>query len=90
MAFHPKAIAVFIAACSVSTSSAFTPASNSAKATRNNEKVQQYLAIIKADAEADNNLMPSIIAAVKEYATVGEIVKVMKDVYGEFEEPIFF
>jgi len=34
--------------------------------------------------------MPSIIEAVKEYATVGEIVQVMKDVYGEFKEPIFF
>jgi methylmalonyl-CoA mutase N-terminal domain/subunit len=34
--------------------------------------------------------MPSIIAAVKEYASIGEIVQVMKDVYGEFEEPIFF
>jgi methylmalonyl-CoA mutase N-terminal domain/subunit len=34
--------------------------------------------------------MSSIIEAVKVYATVGEIVQVMKDVYGEFEEPIFF
>ncbi len=60
------------------------------KSTRNNNKVQEYLAAIKEDAEADRNLMPPIIAAVKEYATVGEIVQVMKDVYGEFEEPIFF
>ncbi len=60
------------------------------KASRNNEKVKELLEEIKKDAEADNNLMPSIIAAVKEYATVGEIVQVMKDVYGEFDEPIFF
>lgn len=60
------------------------------KTARNDEKVQEYLAAIKADAEAGKNLMPSIIAAVKEYVTVGEIVQVMKDVYGEFDEPIFF
>jgi methylmalonyl-CoA mutase N-terminal domain/subunit len=34
--------------------------------------------------------MPSVIKAVKEYVTVGEIIQVMKDVYGEYEEPIFF
>ncbi len=60
------------------------------KEERNNEKVQELLEVIRADVEADNNLMPSIIAAVKEYATVGEIVQVLKDEYGEFEEPIFF
>jgi methylmalonyl-CoA mutase, N-terminal domain len=60
------------------------------KTSRNNEMVQKCLAAIKADAETDKNLMPSIIAAVKAYATVGEIVHVMKEVYGEFEEPIFF
>ncbi|MCP3931281.1 MAG: methylmalonyl-CoA mutase [Bacteroidetes bacterium] len=60
------------------------------KADRNNEKVLKLLAAIRTDAVEKKNLMPSIIAAVKEYASVGEIVKVMKDVYGEFEEPIFF
>jgi methylmalonyl-CoA mutase N-terminal domain/subunit len=34
--------------------------------------------------------VPTVIEAVKEYATVGEIIQVMKDVYGEYEEPIFF
>lgn len=60
------------------------------KASRNNELVKQKLEAVKKDAEDDKNLMPSIIDAVKEYATVGEIVQVMKDMYGEFEEPIFF
>ncbi len=60
------------------------------KFNRNNENVKKCLEAIKADAENDKNLMPSIIAAVKEYASIGEIVQVMKDVYGEFEEPIFF
>jgi methylmalonyl-CoA mutase, N-terminal domain len=60
------------------------------KASRDNDKVQACLAAVKAGAENDKNLMPSIITAVKEYATVGEIVQAMKDVYGEFKEPIFF
>lgn len=60
------------------------------KSDRNNENVKECLQAIKVDAENDKNLMPSIIAAVKEYTTIGEIVQVMKDVYGEFEEPIFF
>ncbi|TAK30451.1 MAG: methylmalonyl-CoA mutase [Saprospiraceae bacterium] len=60
------------------------------KATRDHEKVQELLAAIKADAQAGKNLMPPIIAAVKAYVTVGEIVQVMKDVFGEFDEPIFF
>lgn len=60
------------------------------KASRDNSKVQDCLSAIKKDAETDQNLMPSIIAAVKEYATVGEITQVLKDVYGEFQEPIFF
>jgi methylmalonyl-CoA mutase N-terminal domain/subunit len=34
--------------------------------------------------------MPIVIEAVQAYATVGEIIQVMKDVYGEYEEPIFF
>lgn len=60
------------------------------KDSRNNDNVAKCLASIKTDAENDRNLMPSIIAAVKEYSTIGEIVQVLKDVYGEFEEPIFF
>ncbi|MBT3590297.1 MAG: methylmalonyl-CoA mutase [Candidatus Marinimicrobia bacterium] len=60
------------------------------KASRNEHDVKACLAAVKTDAENGENLMSSIIEAVKVYATVGEIVQVMKDVYGEFEEPIFF
>ena len=57
---------------------------------RNNVLVNTLLNQIKEDAIADKNLMPSIIAAVKSYATVGEIIGLLKDCYGEFDEPIFF
>lgn len=60
------------------------------KGKRNSEKVNQCLEKVKEDAKSNLNLMPSIIDAVKEYATVSEVINVLKDVYGEYEEPIFF
>jgi len=32
--------------------------------------------------------MPFLLEAVKAYATLGEMTKVLKDVFGEFKEPI--
>ena len=60
------------------------------KKTRNNNKVKDLLTTVRSDAQNNKNLMPSIIAAVKEYTTVGEIIQVLKEVYGEYKEPIFF
>lgn len=60
------------------------------RAARNNEKVKQLLGAVREDAKKNVNLMPTIIAAVKEYASVGEIIGVLKEVYGEYDEPIFF
>lgn len=57
---------------------------------RDIKKVVTLLEQIKADAKDDKNLMPSIIAAVKEYVTVGEIISAIKEVYGEYKEPVFF
>lgn len=37
-----------------------------------------------------NHTMFQIIEAVKAYATLGEITQALKDVYGEYEEPIYF
>lgn len=45
---------------------------------------------VRADAKAGVNMMPAVIAAVKAYATVGEITTVLKAEYGEYNEPIFF
>ena len=56
---------------------------------RNSKKVNQCLNLLREDARNDKNLLPPVIEAVKEYATVGEIIQTLKDVYGEYEEPIF-
>jgi len=60
------------------------------KKQRDTLKVKECLGRIEKDAKEKTNLMPSVIEAVKAYATVGEITKTLKDVYGEYKEPIYF
>ncbi len=60
------------------------------KRDRNNAEVQRTLEQLKADAGSDKNVMPAVIEAVKAYATVGEIAGALKDVYGEYDEKIYF
>ena len=54
------------------------------KKNRNNEKVQSCLNALKVAAKGTDNLMPFILAAVEEYATLGEISDVMREVFGEY------
>jgi methylmalonyl-CoA mutase N-terminal domain/subunit len=59
------------------------------KKQRNAEAVAKSLERVRKDTQDNRNLMPAIIEAVKTYATVGEITKALKDVYGEYQEPIY-
>lgn len=52
---------------------------------RNFEEVKKSLKILKERAKSDENLMPYILDAVKNRATLGEIVKELKDIFGEYE-----
>jgi methylmalonyl-CoA mutase N-terminal domain/subunit len=56
---------------------------------RSTERVKKSLDALKQACEGGENLMPSVLEAVKAYATVGEINSVMKEVFGEFKEPVF-
>lgn len=58
--------------------------------TRDNSQVENTLARLKTDAQADKNVMPALIEAVKAYATVGEMTNVMIEVFGRYQEPIRF
>ncbi len=58
------------------------------RAERNRDAVDRALKRLHTDAGAGANTMPAIMEAVKAYATVGEMTKVLADVYGRFEEPI--
>ena len=60
------------------------------RAERDNQLVAKTLARLRADAAAGANVMPAIMAAVKAYATVGEITKELVRVYGRYAEPIRF
>ena len=57
---------------------------------RENGKVKTALANLKKAAEKpagnENNLMPPIIEAVKAYATVGEIMGALREIFGEYQE----
>ncbi|MBK7966824.1 MAG: methylmalonyl-CoA mutase [Bacteroidetes bacterium] len=54
------------------------------KKNRNNDNVQSCLNALKVAAKGTDNLMPFILAAVEEYATLGEISDVMREVFGEY------
>ncbi len=58
------------------------------KRTRNTSEVSEALLSLKEAARSKNNVMPHILKAVKSYATLGEITRVFKDVFGEFKEPV--
>ena len=60
------------------------------KAKRNKAKLAKSLEQIRDDAKAGKNLMPSILAAVKEYASVGEISDLFCEVYGVYRDPANF
>jgi methylmalonyl-CoA mutase N-terminal domain/subunit len=57
------------------------------KRERNNEEVRRILDDLKRTAEGDENLMPYIFKAVKAYATEGEIISALKEVFGEYKDP---
>lgn len=58
------------------------------KAERDNAAVEQALIGLKHAAQTEKNVMSPMLNAVKSYATLGEITKVLKEVFGEFKEPV--
>jgi methylmalonyl-CoA mutase N-terminal domain/subunit len=55
--------------------------------TRDNGRVGQVLDRLRIALEGTENTMPHILEAVHAYATLGEIVQVMKEVFGVYHEP---
>ena len=60
------------------------------KRDRDNNKVQSLLKDLKQAAIENQNLMPVIIECSKAYATVGEMINTLKDVFGEYQESTDF
>ncbi len=58
------------------------------KRARNMGRVGRSLERLRKAMQSETeNLVPHVMEAVQAYATIGEIVKVGRDVYGEWEEP---
>ena len=57
---------------------------------RDNRKVTQLLKDLENAVRAERNVMPYLLECCKAYATVGEMTRVFKEVYGEFKEPSIF
>ncbi|HEM61917.1 MAG TPA: methylmalonyl-CoA mutase, partial [Chloroflexi bacterium] len=61
---------------------------NDLRSERNSGEVNEALERLRQAAQGSENLMPFIMDAVRVYATVGEMTQVLKDVFGEFREPV--
>jgi methylmalonyl-CoA mutase N-terminal domain/subunit len=57
---------------------------------RDDRGARAALRRLSDEARGTTNLMPAIMDAVKAYATLGEINRAMKDVFGEHKEPVKF
>ncbi len=55
--------------------------------TRDNGAVGQALDNLRIACQGKANTMPHILDAVRTYATLGEIIDVMREVFGTFQEP---
>jgi len=61
------------------------------KRQRNQPKVNEALGRLRRAAERENeSLMPFILQAVKEYATLGEMCDTLREVFGEYRPPSIF
>jgi len=60
---------------------------NTLRAERDNGRVGQTLDRLRIACQGTENTMPHILEAVRAYATLGEIVGVMKEVFGIYQEP---
>jgi methylmalonyl-CoA mutase N-terminal domain/subunit len=58
------------------------------RAQRNQRAVEHALQHVEEAARGDGNLMPTIIDAVRVYATLGEIADAMRRVFGEYQPSV--
>ncbi|MBU1652462.1 methylmalonyl-CoA mutase, partial [bacterium] len=55
------------------------------RSTRDQSRVNELLSRIESAARGNDNLMPVILAAVRRYATLGEISDVLRNCWGEYQ-----
>jgi methylmalonyl-CoA mutase N-terminal domain/subunit len=60
------------------------------KAARSAQDVRGTLDALRAGAKGEANLMPLLVDCALAYCTVGEMVAVLKDEWGEFKQPVVY
>jgi methylmalonyl-CoA mutase N-terminal domain/subunit len=60
------------------------------KASRNNQAVNRTLKELDKGTRKGDNVMPLLVDCCREYATVGEMTAVFRDIFGEWQEPGIF
>ena len=60
------------------------------KNSRNNQAVSRTLKELEKGTRQGDNVMPLLVDCCREYATVGEMTAVLRDIFGEWEEPGIF
>jgi len=55
---------------------------------RDNVAVEERLSALRDAAQGTANLMPYILDAVRAYCTLGEICGLLREVFGEYREPV--
>lgn len=63
---------------------------NGIRNARNEGEVRRALQDLLADARAGRNVLPTLIQAVKAYASLGELTNCLVEAYGRYEEPVRF
>ncbi len=58
------------------------------KRQRDDSRCRKALDDLRSAAEGQENLMPHLVETVKTYASIGEIMTVLKEVFGAYKEPI--
>ncbi|HIJ56235.1 MAG TPA: methylmalonyl-CoA mutase [Deltaproteobacteria bacterium] len=60
---------------------------NEVRSMRDNGKVEKHLGQLRAVAKSDENLMPHLIEAFRDYVSLGEVCRVFKEEFGTFQQP---
>jgi methylmalonyl-CoA mutase N-terminal domain/subunit len=63
---------------------------NEVKANRDNHAVKKALLELRQEAKGESNLIPFLVEAVKNYASIGEIMDTLKEVFELYREPLVF
>jgi methylmalonyl-CoA mutase N-terminal domain/subunit len=58
------------------------------RAERDNDRVERQLARLAEAARGTENLVPVLIESVECYVTLGEICRVLRETWGEYEGPL--